>query len=57
VHVDRPPPPPDDGGDIPRDRPTGDDGDAVKFRNATFLNLWDRNVAFLNFRRGRPAGR
>jgi hypothetical protein len=24
-----------------------------RFRNATFMNLWDRNVAFLNFR-GRP---
>jgi hypothetical protein len=22
----------------------------VRFRNATFMNLWDRNVAFLDFR-------
>jgi hypothetical protein len=26
------------------------EGRPARFRNATFMNLWDRNVAFLNFR-------
>jgi len=57
VDVDRPSPPPGDGGDVGGDGAAGDDGDRGRFRNATFLNLGDRNVAFLNFSRGTPAGR
>jgi hypothetical protein len=57
MHVHGPPAPPDDGGDVPRDRATGDDGDPGKFRKATFLYCRFMNVAFLNFRWGRPAGR
>jgi hypothetical protein len=57
MHVDRPPLSPDDGSDVRGDRAACDDGAPGKFRNATFLNLGDRNVAFLNFRRGKPAGR
>jgi hypothetical protein len=57
MDVDGPPPPPDDGGDVRGDGPAGDDGAPGRFRNATFLSSRFRNVAFLNFRRGRPAGR
>jgi hypothetical protein len=57
MHVDGPPPPPDDSGDMRSDGPTGHDGDPGKFRKATFLYCRFMNVAFLNFRRGRPAGR
>jgi hypothetical protein len=57
VDINGPPPPPDDGCDVPRNGPAGDDGDPEKFRNATFLSHKFRNVAFLNFRLGRPADR
>jgi hypothetical protein len=57
VDIDQPPPPPDDGGDVRGDGPAGDDGGSGKFRNATFLYCRFMNVAYLNFRWGRPAGR
>jgi hypothetical protein len=47
MYINAPPPPPDDGGDVRGDGPARDDGDPGRFRN----------VAFLNLRQGRPAGR
>jgi hypothetical protein len=57
MHVHGPPLPRDDGGDVGGDGAAGDDGGPGKFRKATFMYSRFMNVAFLNLRRGRPAGR